>query len=154
VIRHPAAAWTAAAATLALLAADIVRRLQLGVADTGLAFFAFATCAGVFAALAVARWQPRMAVLILAWLLLGVADDLGVDWPTSRPASTLWMLGTGLLPATYALMVLAYPAGRLRDRLERAFVAATYLVGIAWMSVPCCSAIRAAARTARRASRH
>jgi signal transduction histidine kinase len=136
VIRHPAAAWTAAAATLALLAADIVRRLQLGVADTGLAFFAFATCAGVFAALAVARWQPRMAVLILAWLLLGVADDLGVDWPTSRPASTLWMLGTGLLPATYALMVLAYPAGRLRDRLERAFVAATYLVGIAWMSVP------------------
>ncbi len=135
-IRHPAAAWVAAAATLALLAVDIVRQLQLGIADTGLAFFAFATCVGVAAALAVARWQPRMAVLILAWLLLGVADDLGVDWPTSRAASTLWMLGTGLLPATYALMVLAYPAGRLRDRSERTFIAVAYAVGIAWMSVP------------------
>jgi signal transduction histidine kinase len=138
VIRHPAAAWVAAAATLALLGVDVVRQLQLGVADAGLAFFASATCVGIAAALAVARWPERrgMAVLILAWLLLGVADDIGVDWPTSRAASTLWMIGTGLLPATYALMVLAYPAGRLRDRSERLCVATAYVVGIAWMGVP------------------
>jgi signal transduction histidine kinase len=136
VIRHPAAAWVAAAATLALLVVDIVRQLQLGVADAGLAFFAFATCVGVAAALAVARRQPRMAVLILAWLLLGVADDLGVDWPTSRPASTLWMLGQALLPASYALMVLAYPAGRVHDRSERLFVAVACVTGIVGMSFP------------------
>jgi signal transduction histidine kinase len=136
VIRRPAAAPIAAGASLTLLAVDVVRQLQLGVADAGLAFFAFATCVGVAAALAVARWQPSMAVLILAWLLLGVADDLGVDWPTSRPASTLWMLGTALLPATYALMVFAYPAGRLREPAERVFVAVAYLVGIVGMSFP------------------
>jgi len=128
----------AATATVALLAADVVRQLQLGTADAGLAFFAAAVCVGVGAAVAVGRWpeRRRMALLILAWLFLGVAGDLGGEWPTSRFAVTLWQLSIGLLPATYVLMVLAYPSGRLRGRLERGFVVAAYVVGVAWMALP------------------
>jgi signal transduction histidine kinase len=128
----------AAAATVGLLAVDVVRQVERGVADAGLTFFASATVVGVGAALAVGRWpeRRRMAVLILAWLFVGVAADLGVDWPTSRLAATLWMLATGLVPATYALMVLAYPGGRLRSAPERVFIVLAFVIGLAWMGVP------------------
>jgi signal transduction histidine kinase len=139
VIRRPAAAPVAlaAAATVALVAIDVARQNELGVADAGLSFFAASTCIGVGAALAVARWpeRRRMAVLILAWLFVSVAGDLGVEWPASRLATTLWMLATAVVPATFALMILAYPAGRVRGR-ERAFVAVAYIAGLAWWSFP------------------
>ena len=140
VIRRLQVAWVplAAAATVALLAADVVRQLQLGTADAGLAFFAAAVCIGVGAAVAVGRWpeRRRMALLILAWLFVDVAGDLGGDWPTSPLLVTLWQLSIALLPATYALMVLAYPSGRLRGRLERRFVLVAYGVGVVGMSLP------------------
>ncbi len=128
----------AAALVVVLLAVDLVRQLQIGVADAGLAFLVSAACVAVAAALAVGRWpeRRRMAMLILAWLLVGVVSDLGVDWPTSRAVATLALLALALQPATYALMVLAYPAGRVRDRLERLFVAIVFPVVVVWMGFP------------------
>jgi hypothetical protein len=128
----------AAVGVLTLLAVDVVRQLQLGSADAGMWFFAAATCVGVGAALAIVRTsgRERMGLLVLLWLLVDVAGDLAVDWPTSRLATTLWMLATGLLPATYAWMVLAYPSGYVRGRAERLLLAVAFPLGLAWMSIP------------------
>ncbi|HET7647526.1 MAG TPA: sensor histidine kinase [Gaiellaceae bacterium] len=130
--------WAGAAAALGLTALDVARQAQLGVADTGLAFFAVSTCVAVAAAGAVARWpdRSRMALLIISWALVRLGGDFAVEWPTSRLATTLWMLATGLEPAVYAWMVLAYPSGRLRDRRERALVSVGFPLGLAWMGFP------------------
>lgn len=131
-------AFALAALTLALWVMDVVRQMQLGVADSGLAFHALAGVAAAGVAFAVAR-QPageRMALLIAVWLVASVLDDLAVDWPLSRSATTVWMLARGLAPAAYALMVLAYPSGRLRTRGERLLVALAALVGLIWMGTP------------------
>ena len=123
---------------LALVAMDVVRQAQLGEADLGLAFFALATCFGVAVGVAVGHWpgRERMGMLIIAWELAEIVTDLGVEWPTSRLATTLFMLATGLVPATYAWMVLAYPSGHLRHRLERWLISVAFGLGLAWMGVP------------------
>jgi signal transduction histidine kinase len=133
-----AATLALAAVTLGLWVIDIVRQVELGVADTGLVFYAVAGVAAVLVAVVVAT-QPgreRLALLIAGWLLLSVLDDLAVDWPVSRSAATVWMLAHGLAPAAYALMVLAYPSGRLRARSERAVVGLAAAAGIVWMGAP------------------
>jgi signal transduction histidine kinase len=132
------AAYGLAALTLVLWLTDVARQLHLGVADSGLVFYVVAGIAGVVVAVAIAR-QPgreRMALLIAAWLLVSVLDDLAVDWPVSRLATTVWMLAHGLAPAAYGLMVLAYPSGRLRAASERVLVALAVLVGLVWMGAP------------------
>src|SRR5215467_12562468 len=94
------AAFALAALTLGLWAMNVVRQSQLRVADAGLGFYAIAGAAGAVVAIVVAR-QPgreRLALLMTVWLLLTVLDDLGVDWPASRSAATLWMLAHGLVP--------------------------------------------------------
>ncbi len=128
----------AAAAVLVLLAIDVVRQLELDTADTGFAFFVFASGVSVAAALAVGRWpeRRRMGLLILAWLSAEMAVDFAVDWPTSRLAATLSALAIGLVPATYMLMVFSYPSGRVRDRLERLLVIGCFVLGLAWMTPP------------------
>jgi len=131
-------AFALAALTLGLWVLNVVRQLHLGVADSGLAFYAFAGVAAVVVAVAIAR-QPgreRLALLMTVWLLLSVLDDVAVDWPASRSATTTWMLAHGLAPAAYGLMVLAYPSGRLRARSERLLVAFAAFVGIVWMGAP------------------
>ncbi|MFL5955034.1 MAG: sensor histidine kinase [Gaiellaceae bacterium] len=140
-MNRPLPGWlvpAAAVAVLALLAVDVARALDTGIADAGLAFFAPTACIGVAAALAVGRWPERrkMAALILLWLLVGVVGDLDWDWPASRTAATLAVLAFGLQPAVYTHMVFAYPAGRVRDRLERAFVALVYVVVLLWIGFP------------------
>jgi signal transduction histidine kinase len=128
----------AGAALVALLMAiDVARQLERGVADSGLASFATATYVALVAAMAVG-WagRRRMALLMLVWLLVGVVSDLSVDWPSSRTLGTLSLLATGLASVTYAHMVLAYPSGRVRDRLDRWFVAGLYPLGLAWMAFP------------------
>jgi signal transduction histidine kinase len=132
------AAYGLGALTLALWLTDVLRQLHLGVADSGLAFYVVAGIAGVVVAVAIAR-QPgreRMALLVAAWLLVSVLDDLAVDWPVSRPAATVWMLAHGLEPAVFALMVLAYPSGRVRALSERVLVTLAAFVGLVWMGAP------------------
>jgi signal transduction histidine kinase len=128
----------AAIVAIALVVVDVVRQVQLGEADLGLALFAPATCFGVAVGLTIGRrpGRARMGALIVAWELASIATDLGVDWPTSRPATTVWMFATALVPATYAWMVLAYPSGHLSDRLERTLVATATGLGVAWMGLP------------------
>ena len=136
--RLRAAAFALAALTLGLWVMDVVRQLQLGIADSGLASYGVAGVAAVVVAVAVAR-QPggeRMALVIAVWLCASALDDLTVDWPVSRSATTAWMLARGLAPSAYALMVLAYPSGRLRRRGERLLVAFAVVVGLVWMGAP------------------
>ncbi len=127
-----------AGVTLALLIQDVVRQLQLGVADSGLLFYATASVVALVVVLAIAR-QPgreRMALVMTIWLFVSVLDDLAVDWPVSRTATTVWMLAHGLQPAAYGAMVLAYPSGRLKARAERWLVVLAVLAGLVWMGAP------------------
>jgi signal transduction histidine kinase len=136
--RLRAAVLALAALTLGLWVMDVVRQLQVGAADSGLAFYAVAGAAAVVVSLAVAR-QPggeRMALVIAVWMCASVLDDLAVGWPVSRSATTAWMLAHGLVPSAYALMVLAYPSGRLRGRGERLLVGLAVVVGLVWMGAP------------------
>jgi signal transduction histidine kinase len=117
---------------------DVARQLDLGVADSGIAFYTVAGISGVVVAVAIARrpGRERMALVMAVWLLVSVLDDLADDWPVSRVATTVWMLAHGLGPAVYALMVLAYPSGRLRSRSERFVVALAVVAGLVWMGAP------------------
>jgi hypothetical protein len=127
-----------AALVCVLVVVDVVRQFERGVADPQLALFATSTCIAVVAALAVGRHRDgrRMAALILIWLAVSVLGDIGVMWPASRAAATVSGLAVALQPATYTLMIFAYPSGRLRDRLERAFVLVAFPVCLAWMAFP------------------
>ena len=75
------AAYGLAVLTLGLWVVDVVRQLQLGVADSRLAFYAVAGVAGVVVAVAVARQsgRERMALLIAVWLVVLVLDDVAVS---------------------------------------------------------------------------
>jgi signal transduction histidine kinase len=65
-----------------------------------------------------------------------VAGDALGDWPASRLAMTVFLLARSLQAPAYVQMTLAYPSGRIRDRAERAFLAAAYVVSLAWGLVP------------------
>ena len=101
-------------------------------------FAALAGCVGLAAAFAVGRWPEsrRMALLIVWWLAVALGDNFDDAWPGSRLAVTLAMLATALQAPAYAQMVLAYPSGRLRGRLDRALVAVAYAVGLLWQLAP------------------
>jgi hypothetical protein len=98
----------------------------------GATFFALAV------ALLIGRWpeRRRTALLMIAWLLAGIGIDAASDWSDSPLAVTVWLLASGLQPALYAHMVLSYPAGRVRDQAERAFVAVAYTVTLLWQLAP------------------
>lgn len=128
-----------AAAGLALwLAVDVIRQRQLGTADTGLWFTVGATCVGLVAVIGVG-WGPerrRLSFLLLGWLATAVLVDAGVEWPASRLAATVWALMLALQAPAYVHAALAYPTGRVADRVERAFVLLAYPVGLLWMAFP------------------
>jgi signal transduction histidine kinase len=137
--RIPAAVVIAVAAAVAgWLLVDAVRQSQLGVADAGLWFVVGAGWVAVGAALAVGRWpeRRRMALLMLWWLVTAVGEDVGVAWPTSRIASTAFLLAVALQPAAFAHMSLAYPTGFVRDRIDRGFLVLAYAIGLLWELPP------------------
>src|SRR5205807_7697888 len=107
-------------------------------ADSGLAFFAPSALIGVAAALAVGRWPDtrRMAMLVLVWLFVAVASDLDWDWQRSRTAATVAVLAFALQTPTYLHMILAYPAGTIRGRLERTLVTFAYPFSAIWVGLP------------------
>ena len=63
----------------ALTVVDVAQQARLGMADTGTWFAAAATLVALAAALLIGRWpeRRRTAVLMLAWLLAGIATDAG-----------------------------------------------------------------------------
>jgi signal transduction histidine kinase len=129
---------TASVVVVGWLVADIVRQVQLGIDDAGLFFMVGASTVGSIAALAVG-WRSqhlRLALLMLWWLGTSAATDVGGDWPASRLAFTLVFAMTAVSAPAYAHMALAYPTGRIEDRVERALVATTYLVALCWQAVP------------------
>ena len=127
-----------ASAVAALTVVDVTRQARLGMADTGTWFAAAATLVALAAALLIGRWpeRRRTAVLMLAWLLAGIATDAGPDWPYSRLAVTAGLLATALQPALYAHMTLSYPSGRVRDTAERALLCVAYAITLLWQLAP------------------
>ena len=128
----------AAGAVCVLVVIDVVREVQLGTADAIAWFSAAATCVALASAVLVGRWPERrpMALLILFWVLSGVVIDAASDWPGSRIAVTAWLLALALQAPAYAQMALAYPAGRVRDRIERAFLVLAYVISLLWQLAP------------------
>jgi signal transduction histidine kinase len=120
------------------LALDALRQAQLGVDDAGLWFVVFAGWIAAGAVVAVSRWpeRRRMALLILWWLACAVADDVGVAWPGSRIAATIFLLALAVQPGAFAHMSLAYPSGYVRDRLDRWFLVIAYGLGLLWELPP------------------
>lgn len=127
-----------AAAVAVLAVVDAGRQAQLGTADAATWFAAGATWVALAAAGLIGRWpeRRRTALLIIAWLLAGLAIDAASDWPDSRTAVTIGLLAAALQPPLYAHMTLSYPAGRVRDRAERAFLVAAYAVTMLWQLAP------------------
>ena len=117
---------------------DVARQARLGVADAGTWVAGAAIFWALGMAMVIGRWpeRRRTALLMLAWLLVGIAADAGLDWPDSRVAVTVWLLAAALQPSLYAHMVLSYPAGRVRDRAERGFLVAAYSVTLLWQLAP------------------
>jgi len=72
----------------------------------------------------------RMGALIVAWAITFLTTDAWVYFPHSRLLATVLPLFMGLSGAVYAHMVLAYPSGRLRDRLDRAAVCVFYVAAL------------------------
>jgi hypothetical protein len=103
----------ACAAVVAVLnMVDVARQARLGVADAGTWVAGAATYLALGAALLIARWpeRRRTGLLMIAWLLAGVAIDAGPDWPYSRLAVTIGLLASALQAPLYAHMVFSYPA--------------------------------------------
>jgi DNA-binding CsgD family transcriptional regulator len=91
-------------------------------------FTTVAALVALGAAAAIGRWpdRRRAAWLIFAWVLAGTVGDVPV----------VWRLGLALQPPLYAHMALAYPSGRVQDRLEREFLAVAYVVSLLWQLTP------------------
>jgi signal transduction histidine kinase len=132
------AVLVSAAAVAVLAAVDAGRQAQLGMADSATWFAAGATWVALTAAGLIGRWpeRRRTALLILAWLLAGLAMDAGSDWPDSSLAVTVGLLAAALQPALFAHMTLSYPSGWVRDRAERAFLVLAYMVTLLWQLAP------------------
>ncbi len=88
-----------------------------------------------------ARPESRMGMLITAWGISGfLADTVGL-LPDSRLLVTIgWPLFL-LLSAVYAHMVLAYPTGRVVDRVDRVAVGIIYVAVVLW-AVPLLTTLR------------
>ena len=136
---RPSATVVVAGAVVAVATAlDTARQAQIGIADAATWVAAGATFFALAVALLIGRWpeRRRTALLMIAWLLAGIGIDAASDWSDSPLAVTVWLLASGLQPALYAHMVLSYPAGRVRDQAERAFVAVAYTVTLLWQLAP------------------
>src|ERR1700750_3242860 len=139
VVTRPSTAVLVGVVVVAVLnTVDVARQAQLEIADAQTWVAAAAIFWALGTAVVIGRWpeRRRTALLMLAWLLAGVAADAALDWPDSRVAVTAWLLGTALQPSLYAHMVLSYPAGRVRGKAERTFLLAAYAVGLAWQLAP------------------
>ena len=136
---RPSATVVVAGAVVAVATAlDTARQAQIGIADAATWVAAGATFFALAVALLIGRWpeRRRTALLMIAWLLAGIGIDAASDWSDSPLAVTVWLLASGLQPALYAHTVLSYPAGRVRDQAERAFVAVAYTVTLLWQLAP------------------
>ncbi len=136
--RGSASVLVAAAVVAVLAVVDAGRQVQLGTADSATWFAAGATWVALAAAGLIGRWpeRRRTALLIVAWLLAGLAIDAGSDWPNARLAVTVGLLAAALQPPLYAQMTLSYPSGRIRDRAEQAFLVLAYAVTLLWQLAP------------------
>jgi signal transduction histidine kinase len=87
------------------------------------------------------RPESRMGMLITAWGIGGfLADTVGL-LPDSRVLVTIGWPLVLLFSAVYAHMVLAYPTGRIVDRIDRAAVWIIYVAVIVW-AVPLLTTLR------------
>jgi len=72
------------------------------------------------------RPDSRTGVLLAAWPFANLLGELKVVFAGSALAVTIGYAANWLPGAVFAHLVLSYPSGRLRDRLDRAVVAVFY----------------------------
>jgi signal transduction histidine kinase len=129
----------AAAALVGIwLAVDITRQHTLGIDDAQTWFVVISAYVALAAALliAFAPQQGLMGLLVVAWVAVSVGDDVAAVWPGSRFATTLLLIALAFQAPLFVHMALAYPSGRVRDRLERSFLVVAYVVSVAWEVPP------------------
>jgi len=123
-----------AAVAFAVGATDVVLSAYQGVTLSDLVVGTAVNAVTISAGLVVWASRPasRMGVLITVWGICGfLADTVGL-LPDSRLGATVGLPLVLLPSAVYAHMVLAYPTGRLVDRVDRAAVGVIYAAALLW----------------------
>jgi signal transduction histidine kinase len=132
------AVYAAGVAGVALCAVDVTGQAVTGRFDAGAGFFA----ATAVLALVVGAWvgsrieTRRVGILIIAWLLAAILNDLWVVWPRSPAVITLSWVLLGVIAPLFAHAALAYPTGRISEPLERGWLGVAYAVSLAWIVPP------------------
>lgn len=127
--------WKAGAAVaLAVGVTDVVLFAHQGAPLSDLVIGTAVNTITISAGLVVWASRPasRMGILITVWGICGfLADTTGLV-PGSRLVATVGLPLILLPSAVYAHMVLAYPTGRIVDRVDRAAVGAIYAAALLW----------------------
>ena len=78
------------------------------------------------------RPDSRSGVLMAAWPMVGLLSELKIVFTGSALAVTVDYATTWLVAPIFGHLVLSYPTGRLRYRLDRATVALAYALGVSY----------------------
>jgi signal transduction histidine kinase len=78
------------------------------------------------------RPDSRSGVLLAAWPIAGLLSELKIVFTGSALAVTVGYATTWLAAPIFGHLVLSYPTGRLRYRLDRATVAFAYALGVSY----------------------
>ena len=123
-----------AAAALVVGLADVVLSAHQGAPFSDLVVGTAVNAVTISAGLVVWASRPtsRMGPLITAWGICGFLADTPGLVPDSRLVATVGLPLIILPSAVYAHMVLAYPTGRLVDRVDRTAVGVIYAAALLW----------------------
>src|SRR5262245_49874505 len=124
--------WTGAGALCAAMSVDVVHGIwpphEKAVISYAAAFV------GITIGLVVWQLRPdsRTGILLTAYPIVGLLGELKIVFAGSTLAVTIGYATNWLAAPIFAHLVLSYPSGRLRDRLERVAVVLTYALAIAY----------------------
>ena len=79
------------------------------------------------------RPESRLGPLLLLWAASGFLLDAGTAFPYSSLAVTVGWVFFAINPVLYAHAILAFPTGRVSERLERLWLVSAYVVRVLWV---------------------